>query len=353
MSLNSTLVDAFTRVLELSKVEPGQSAAIVTDGEPPGPYVEVAQAAFARVGVPVFHLDISATAHAVAGPPSPGSIGDLFREHPGALAALKEVDFVLDFLTMSQGGFLHDKSRPALSEAGTRMLHVGDPPEVLVRHVPTIELRDRSLRARDRMRAAKEFRVTSPAGTDFTVDLEGAVANALYGFVENPGQAGAWPGGFVAAYPVSNSARGRVVLAPGDMNLTSMSYVTSPVVLEWEDDHIVDISGDGLDAELMRDYMAIWNEPEAYGLSHVGWGLNHDAHWWTMSVQHPIRGEFMDGRTFAGNFLISTGVNVPLGRQTRSHFDLPMRHCTITLDGVPVVQDGVLVEEPAPVGAGA
>ena len=45
-------------------------------------------------------------------------------------------------------------------------------------------------------------------------------------------------------------------------------------------------------------------------------------------------------RAFAGNFLFSTGVNPQAGRTTRGHFDLPLRHCTIRLDGCAVVENG-------------
>ena len=47
-------------------------------------------------------------------------------------------------------------------------------------------------------------------------------------------------------------------------------------------------------------------------------------------------------RVFAGNFLLSTGANEFAGRHTLGHFDLPMRHCTVALDGEVVVNGGVL-----------
>jgi 2,5-dihydroxypyridine 5,6-dioxygenase len=47
-------------------------------------------------------------------------------------------------------------------------------------------------------------------------------------------------------------------------------------------------------------------------------------------------------RAFAGNFLYSTGANDVAGRYTLGHFDLPMRHCTVALDGRAVVKDGAL-----------
>ena len=43
-----------------------------------------------------------------------------------------------------------------------------------------------------------------------------------------------------------------------------------------------------------------------------------------------------------GNFLYSTGANEFAGRFTKGHFDLPVRGCTISLDGVNVVEDGEL-----------
>jgi general secretion pathway protein K len=49
-------------------------------------------------------------------------------------------------------------------------------------------------------------------------------------------------------------------------------------------------------------------------------------------------------RAVAGNFLFSTGANEFAGRYTAGHFDLPMMHTTIALDGVPVVEDGRLVD---------
>ena len=50
-------------------------------------------------------------------------------------------------------------------------------------------------------------------------------------------------------------------------------------------------------------------------------------------------------RAFAGNFLWSTGANEVAGRFCRGHFDLPMRNCTVELDGEAVVVDGVLVAD--------
>ena len=51
-------------------------------------------------------------------------------------------------------------------------------------------------------------------------------------------------------------------------------------------------------------------------------------------------------RTFPGNFLFSTGPNTQGGgkRATRGHYDVPMRDCTVALDGKTVIEKGRIVD---------
>ncbi|MNF16539.1 2,5-dihydroxypyridine 5,6-dioxygenase [compost metagenome] len=53
----------------------------------------------------------------------------------------------------------------------------------------------------------------------------------------------------------------------------------------------------------------------------------------------------MDARAFAGNFLFSLGPNNEAGgsRTTACHIDIPMRNCTVRLDGREVVREGKLL----------
>ena len=100
----------------------------------------------------------------------------------------------------------------------------------------------------------------------------------------------------------------------------------------------------GLDAELFRSYISAWDR-EAYAVSHVGWGMNPAARWDAMAMYDKRDFNGTELRAFAGNFLYSTGANEVAGRHTLGHFDLPMRGCTIALDGTVVVDRGRLVGE--------
>ncbi|EJC60960.1 hypothetical protein QWA_17410, partial [Alcaligenes faecalis subsp. faecalis NCIB 8687] len=54
----------------------------------------------------------------------------------------------------------------------------------------------------------------------------------------------------------------------------------------------------------------------------------------------------MDARAFEGNFLFSLGPNNEAGgnRTTACHIDIPLRHCTVSLDGRAVVRDGKVLD---------
>ena len=131
----------------------------------------------------------------------------------------------------------------------------------------------------------------------------------------------------------------------GDVNLTFKRYIERPITLRLENDFITSIEGKGTDAELMRAYYAAWNDRNAYASAHLGWGMNPDARWeaLTMYDRGDVNGTEL--RVFAGNFLFSTGANKFANRFTLGHFDLPMRNCTVLLDGKPVVEKGRLMPE--------
>ena len=86
-----------------------------------------------------------------------------------------------------------------------------------------------------------------------------------------------------------------------------------------------------------------FNDPRAYCISHIGWGLNHQAQWSAHATG--VEGIGMEGRAFYGNVLFSTGPNNELGgtNNTPCHLDLPMKGCTLYLDDELIVKDGDII----------
>jgi len=127
-------------------------------------------------------------------------------------------------------------------------------------------------------------------------------------------------------------------------------YVVDTVTLTVREGHVVDIQG-GLDAKLMADWLrdgqASDGDRDPYAVSHLGWGLNPQALWYGIALNGDLpEVSRAAARTFPGNFLFSTGPNSQGGgkRTTRGHYDVPMRDCTIELDGRRVVERGRIVD---------
>jgi len=268
------------------------------------------------------------------------------QQNPAAIAALCRADFVVD---CTVEGLLHARELRAILAAGSRVLMISNElPETFERMHHDDDMARRVGLGYDMISAASTMRVSSAAGTDLTVRLDGSFRAGSTGVTSGPGSIAHWPGGLVLAFPARNSVDGTIVLAPGDVNCTFKSYLRSRIVLTIEDDYVVDVSGEGLDARQLASYMAAFDDREAYASSHLGWGMNPGARWDALDLYDRSQTNAIEARAFEGNFMYSTGANENADRFTRCHFDLPMLDCTVELDGVQVVVDGLLQGELAP-----
>ncbi|BBU33276.1 hypothetical protein BTHE68_70100 (plasmid) [Burkholderia sp. THE68] len=336
------MVDAWTQVLRLSRLEAGQTVTILTSASTHPQTLSTALIATQSMGAIVNRLDL---------PPVNGE-KSLSRDslaylgttpltgNRAAIAALKESDLVLDLMTL-----LFSPEQLDILKTGTKILLAVEPPEVLTRLVPTPADRERVLAAQARIARAKEMHILSAAGTDFHCPLGEFEPIAEYGFVDEPGRWDHWPSGFALTFPNDGRAHGRIVIDRGDILLPQKSYAQERIELTVEGGYATRIEG-GVDAQLLSEYMATFNDPEAYAISHIGWGLQPRAHWSTLGLYDREATIGMDARAFEGNFLFSLGPNNEAGgsRTTTCHIDIPLRHCDVFLDGEPVVRDGVVLD---------
>ncbi len=333
-------IEAFASVLGRCAVEAGEAVAIVSETQSRELNVHLAELAVQRLGARPFHLVVTTPPQRAPAP----------VRSTGASQALQGLEPVLSALTASTmivdctvEGLLHARELPRILESGARVLMISNEhPEALERLLPDEDLKPRVRAGVEALKAASAMRVTSAAGTDLRVDVTDTPAIGVWGYTERPGTIAHWPGGIVVTFPRAGTVNGRLVLDAGDINLSFKRYLESPVALTIEDDHVTAIEGEGTDAELMRRYFAAWGDREAYATSHVGWGMNHGARYEALAMYDQRDTNGTELRAFAGNFLYSTGANEFAGRHTEGHFDLPLRGCTIELDGVAVVRAGEL-----------
>lgn len=334
-------IDSFAEAFRLCGVQPGEACAVLSETQSRPVLVQLAELALARLEARWFHVTVPTPRVTAPVPVRSTGASDALGGLDGAVAALAASRFVVD---CTVEGLQHAAELPRILGAGARVLVVSNEhPEILERTLPRAEDEAPVREAMRRLRSARRLHVRSAAGTDLAVDLTGARVGGVWGFTARPGTLTHWPAGLVLAFPAAGSVDGTLVLAPGDVNLTFKRYLADAVTLRIERDHVVAIEGTGVDADLMRGYFAAWGDPSAYAVSHVGWGLNRRARWDAMTFYDKADFNGTELRAFAGSFLYSTGANEVAGRHTPGHFDLPLRGCTVALDGTEVVRAGELV----------
>lgn len=336
-------VKRYAEQFEACELKPGEVAVLLHEASSSPLIVETARMALEMLGAAV--ADVRMPTPANPGPLPIRSTGasQALAGHRSAVAACATADFVVD---CTAEGLLHAPELGDILGGGARVLMISaEHPENAERWPHDPKLKERVDHGVALLEAASEMTITSPAGTDLTVDLTDAFRAGSCGWCTEPGSIAHWPGGLVLAFPAANRVNGTVVLAPGDINLTFNEYIREPITLTLKNDYVTDIAGNGHDAELMRSYLAAFEEPEAYAISHIGWGMNHAARWESLAMWDKSALNGTELRAFAGNVVFSTGANEVAGRFCRGHFDLPMRNCTVAVDGEIVVEAGALRQD--------
>ncbi|MCE2391675.1 MAG: peptidase M29 [Proteobacteria bacterium] len=337
-------IRAFAEVFERSNVHSGDPVAILSETQSRQINVHLSELALLELGAKAYHVVM----------PTPAQEFDMPVRSNGRTLALQNIRPVVNLLAESSfvadntvEGMLHTSELREVLSRGSRYLHINnDHPEVLERVVCGTEMKERVQEAGALIQRSRTMRITSAAGTDLTVDISGPACQSggSWGFSDEPGILGTWPGGMVSIFPPPGTVSGTVVMDQGDLNLTFKRYLESPIKLIFEKDFIVSVEGEGADAAMFRSYNEHWGDHDAWGISHLGWGLNPRAHWEAMLAYDKRDTNGGEARMFAGCFLFSTGVNEIAGRDTSGHYDLPMRNCTIALDDTVAVDRGRLVD---------
>src|SRR5215470_17177216 len=330
----------FRKEFQLCNLAKGETIVLLSDLGARRDYVQAAFAAAEDLGADIYEMCVNAM-------PSWTKVGvETVGRCKGTLEAIKSADMLVCLHIPLFTRWLKEAR-----DAGTRVLMVIDAPDELETLMAPPGLKEAVRHAGARLERAKTMRVTRPGGTDLAVKLGEYPTMIQYGFSEAPGRFDHWGAGHVHTFPNEGSANGTVVFQPGDMVvLPYVRYVESEVRLNVRDGVIRTIEG-GLDARLMRHFLEDGKrspeDTDPFAVSHLGWGLNPQARWDAIGLygaeQQRVNAA---GRVWPGNFLFSTGPNTQGGgkRDTKGHYDVPMRDCTVLLDDEAVIERGRLVD---------
>jgi 2,5-dihydroxypyridine 5,6-dioxygenase len=335
--IDAEMLSLFQTELELCKVRPGETVVALTAANEWQDYAQAFMVAAQALGADAFHLNVPRHQPQAAG---------VQGRHPlagnrPAIDTLKRASLVIDMM-----GLLFSREQAEIQAAGARVLRVMEPFHVIKQMFPTEDLRRRVEYAKTLLEGAKELHITSRGGTDIRYRLGQYPVISEYGYTDEPGRWDHLPSGFSFTQGNDGEVEGTVVIMPGDILCAFKRYAQSRVRLTIREGYVKAIEGDGMDAILIRSYMESFQDPRAYAVSHIGWGLNERAQWHHIAAtRHLEREHVMNALSFYGNVLFSTGPNTELGgdNDTPCHLDLPLRDCDLTLDGVPILQEGRVV----------
>lgn len=334
------LTGMFRTQFQLCNLKAGQTVAIVSDLGTRPDYIQAAFAAAEDLQIDIYEMKVNMIpGWTKVGVPTIGQC-------KGTLEALCAVDMVLIFHVP-----LFSKWLKEVMSRGVKVQMIIDAPDDLYQLQSPPGLKEAMLYAHDLYEKTTNVRVTSKAGTDLSYSRGEYPVMSQYGMADEPGRFDHWGVGLLHTFPNEGSANGIVVVRPGDIViLPYCRFVQDEIRLEVREGHVTKIEG-GLDAMLMRDWLAEGvtgpGDRDPYALSHLGWGMNPQARWDSPAMygDAPERSRAA-ARSFPGNFLFSTGPNSQGGgkRNTRGHYDVPMRDCTIELDGRVVIERGRIVD---------
>lgn len=298
-----------------------ESFLLVTDAAAAPEIADAVMAAAAESGADAAHVRMAVRGRSGEEPP------------PAVVGAMVAADVCLCVASRS---IYHTNAKGKAQAAGTRGCF--NAPAALsawtggAMTADFMEIRRTAEELAARLSGAGRIRVTSPAGTDVTVEIGDREPRGWYtGIVRKPGEISAFPGGEVSFPPVEGSAEGRIVF---ERVMTDIGRVVEPIRITVEGGLAVAIAG-GDEAARLRALIA--GVPGATNIAELGIGLNPAAR---------ISDDITESKKKVGTAHFALGDNAggyggiiecPL------HLDGMVFEATVAIDGVEVVRAGELV----------
>lgn len=263
---------------------------------------------------------------------APGA--DLPTALDGALAA---ADLILAPTSKS---VYHTRSvREACRDAGTRFVALSEcDVDTFVNggmNADFVALTPAAAAVAELLDRAQSVELETPAGTQLSAEFGSRRGLMSGGTCREPGDVIGLPTVEAFVAPLEDSVQGKIVV---DASCSGgIGVVDEPIVVSVADGRAREISG-GVAAERLSNVLAQAGTETVYQVAEIGIGLNPMCR---------ITGRIIEDEGTYRTCHVALGSNVWFGGDNAapSHIDLVQWRPTITLDGEPLCQDGVLVSD--------
>lgn len=303
------------------QVQPGEKVLVVTDTAQSRRMAEILLAQIHAVGAEAGLIIYPTLSQHSAEPPA------------FVAAAMREADAVFGIASKS---LTHTNATKEARAAGTR-IHTwpGVTEEIFLRCcvIDYAALSARLQKLYQFFREPRQAVVTSPDGTNLTLETYPRLHPPIDGICANPGEFDQIPSGLVGSGVVEGSASGTIVI---NGSIGELGIVAEPVTWIVEDGRIVEVQG-GKDARRFQQWLADLNDPNMAVIAELGIGANPAA----TLTGNPAEDERIMGGIHFGigdNARLFGGKNV-----ASSHNDVIILGASLTMDGTPIIKDGQLL----------
>lgn len=251
------------------------------------------------------------------------------QEPPKPVAeAMKSADVV--FIPVSYS-ITHTHAVKEAAEAGSRLIVMTDFTEEMMAHggieADFTKIKPICRGVAKKFEEGRKIHLTSPGGTDLTMDISGRRGNALYCVVE-PGEFSTVPTVEANVSPLEGTTNGRIV-ADASIPYLGIGVIDAPVTVTVKDGFITDIEG-GRQADILKMNLIEQKDPNVYNIAEIGVGLNPKCR---------MCGIMLEDEGVISTCHIGIGTSITLGGTVKAavHYDLLMWAPKIVIDGTVVL----------------
>ena len=186
-------------------------------------------------------------------------------------------------------------------------------------------------KTREKVLACKKVRITSKNGTDVSYDIDLNYAFDIDDGDYSKPKFGTAPG-FVNIVPKLASMNGNIVF-----DFLQNGVKGSQLAFVMKNSTIIDVKGEKVAAEKFKTYLASFNDPNMYKISHNMLGLNPKVTTLSGDVAEDER--IWGGADFG--FGHTSPMDMPpLGQVAKSHFDGVVTNVSVFLDDIQIFENG-------------
>ncbi len=252
------------------------------------------------------------------------------QEPPKIVAKAMESAEVV--IAPTQKSLSHTDARRNANKKGARIATMPSITEELMERTLNVdynEIAELSNKVAKILTEGKEALITSPGGTNLSLNIEDRSGVADTGILHNKGDFGNLPAGEAYIAPMEGKTNGTLVI---DGVMAGIGKIDEPIFIEVRDGFATKITG-GKSAEELRQMLEKTNDKNAMNIGELGIGTNEKA---------KLSGNLLEVEKVFGTVHIALGDSVSMGGKVKApiHVDGVVLNPTLKIDNKVILENG-------------